>query len=213
MKARTGTLRQRMREAATEEMLHAAERVMTRKGYHQSTMQEIAAEAGCATGTFYLYFKTKEVLFEAVLLRHARNMYGEAMTAFKSPDDPLKKIYRGSEIILNYVNKHRRFFRLFFSEMPMRHRLIEKSLSVPVAREHLAYKKLELTEIRKAQRAGLIRKDIPAEELQYFMDDVGFNVVDRSIFSPKISTVARQIKLMWGLISGGIGAEGNHARP
>ena len=42
---------QEEKRAAFTRMLDAAERCMIEHGYEQSTMQQIAAEAGCATGT------------------------------------------------------------------------------------------------------------------------------------------------------------------
>jgi AcrR family transcriptional regulator len=41
-----------------------AARVFARKGYHETAVKDITLEAGISVGTFYLYFKNKEDLFE-----------------------------------------------------------------------------------------------------------------------------------------------------
>ena len=47
------------------QILDAAIRVFARQGFHQSTVAQIAKEAGVADGTIYLYFKSKDdILFQ-----------------------------------------------------------------------------------------------------------------------------------------------------
>ncbi len=53
----------------TQQIVDAALRVFTRKGVHQSSVDEIVAEAGVSKGLVYLYFKGKEALIEAVMKR------------------------------------------------------------------------------------------------------------------------------------------------
>jgi TetR/AcrR family fatty acid metabolism transcriptional regulator len=42
------------------QILEAAVKVFARQGFHQSTVAQIAKEAGVADGTIYLYFKNKD---------------------------------------------------------------------------------------------------------------------------------------------------------
>ncbi|MCB2227796.1 MAG: TetR/AcrR family transcriptional regulator [Desulfarculaceae bacterium] len=49
-------------EARKEQILKAAERIFARKGYHDSTIAEIAKEAHVSEGSIYEYFDTKEKL-------------------------------------------------------------------------------------------------------------------------------------------------------
>ena len=44
------------------QILEAAVRVFARQGFHQSTVAQIAKDAGVADGTIYLYFKSKDDL-------------------------------------------------------------------------------------------------------------------------------------------------------
>jgi AcrR family transcriptional regulator len=56
---------QRRPTQRSEEITAAALRVFTRRGLHQTTLEDVAKEAGISKGTIYLYFKSKEDLFIA----------------------------------------------------------------------------------------------------------------------------------------------------
>jgi AcrR family transcriptional regulator len=60
----------RVPEQRFPDLLDAATRIFIGQGYRRTQMADIAAEAGVAKGTVYLYFESKEALFDAVL-RHA----------------------------------------------------------------------------------------------------------------------------------------------
>src|ERR1700730_7495747 len=51
------------------EVLQAARRIFARLGYSATNVEDIAREAGMAKGTIYLYFKSKEEVFAAMLAR------------------------------------------------------------------------------------------------------------------------------------------------
>jgi AcrR family transcriptional regulator len=58
----------RRREACREAILHAAERVIVRKGYSATTMDDIAREAQFSKATLYKYFPGKgEIVFEIIV--------------------------------------------------------------------------------------------------------------------------------------------------
>ena len=53
-------------EARTNQILDAAWVCFAERGYHKSTMQDIAAKAGLSTGAIYLYYESKEALLLAI---------------------------------------------------------------------------------------------------------------------------------------------------
>jgi TetR/AcrR family fatty acid metabolism transcriptional regulator len=52
------------KEARREHILRSAMRCFGRRGYHATTVDDIAAEAGVSKGTPYVYFESKEALFQ-----------------------------------------------------------------------------------------------------------------------------------------------------
>ncbi|BBH70550.1 TetR family transcriptional regulator [Actinoplanes sp. OR16] len=52
--------------ARRQQILDAAVRCFLRKGFHQSSMQDVIKEAGLSVGAFYRYFKSKNELITAI---------------------------------------------------------------------------------------------------------------------------------------------------
>jgi AcrR family transcriptional regulator len=59
----------RRREATREQLLATADRCFLERGYHGSTVEWLAAEAGYTTGAIYSSFGGKAGLFEAIVER------------------------------------------------------------------------------------------------------------------------------------------------
>src|ERR1043166_8689151 len=52
-----------------DDILEAAERCFVRAGFHQTSMQEICAEAGMSAGNLYRYFPSKEAIIAGIAER------------------------------------------------------------------------------------------------------------------------------------------------
>jgi TetR/AcrR family fatty acid metabolism transcriptional regulator len=60
------SLKERQRQERENLILQIAEEVLLEKGYHETSMDEIAARVGVAKGTVYLHFPSKEELVVAI---------------------------------------------------------------------------------------------------------------------------------------------------
>jgi AcrR family transcriptional regulator len=58
------------------QILEAARDVFARRGYNQTTIDDIVAHAGVARGTFYLYFDDKRAVFSELIDRFAAQLTG-----------------------------------------------------------------------------------------------------------------------------------------
>ena len=59
--------RRRRKEARPQELTAAALELFTERGFAATRLEDIASRAGVSKGTLYLYFDSKEALFEAVI--------------------------------------------------------------------------------------------------------------------------------------------------
>ena len=88
--------RRRRKEARPQEIADAAVRCFVDRGYAATTVADIAREAGVAKGTVYVYFPTKEALFEeAVRSRIApvfKRVRGDGSPGALSASDRLRAI-------------------------------------------------------------------------------------------------------------------------
>jgi AcrR family transcriptional regulator len=69
------------------QIVDAAARVMSRKGYGGTTMKDVAAEAGIAPGLIHYYFDSKEDLLLAVTKSLCEQMRRDAEEAFAAAGD------------------------------------------------------------------------------------------------------------------------------
>jgi AcrR family transcriptional regulator len=75
------------REATREEVLAAAARVFARRGFHGTSLEAIAEEAGFSRGAVYYNFADKEELFLELLDRRCAERAQDLREAFAGADD------------------------------------------------------------------------------------------------------------------------------
>jgi AcrR family transcriptional regulator len=61
--------KEREKERRRQQIMVAAKRVFSEKGFTKATMEDIAQEAELSPGTLYLYFRNKEELYASLSLR------------------------------------------------------------------------------------------------------------------------------------------------
>jgi AcrR family transcriptional regulator len=88
--------KEREKERRRQQIIVAAKRVFSEKGFNKATMEDIAKEAELSPGTLYLYFKNKEELYASLSLRilqylHIRVTHVNEETTL-SPEEKLKAL-------------------------------------------------------------------------------------------------------------------------
>jgi TetR/AcrR family transcriptional regulator len=74
----------RRKEARPGELLDAALDLFVAKGFAATRAEEVAAKAGVSKGTLFLYFKSKEELFEAVVRENIGNQINQGLAELES---------------------------------------------------------------------------------------------------------------------------------
>lgn len=153
-----------------EHLLRAAADVIVRLGYDKTTMSDIAAAAGVSRGTVYLYFKSKDDLFEALLswefLQYAR-IWLEALEA-----DPRGGTMGG-------------YYRAAFHAMsrrPLMGSIIRRDLRVlgnylrKPGNVFAAFESGSATTdlIRALQTAGAVRPDLDPAVVAYIVESISY---------------------------------------
>jgi AcrR family transcriptional regulator len=107
--------RQDRRRARTRaELLAAAKRLLASKGFHGTKIADIAAAADVGTGTFYLYFPTKEALFEDLVKETALRMKEEIDRAKDAVEDPRDQARVATETFFRFADRNRDVFKILF---------------------------------------------------------------------------------------------------
>jgi AcrR family transcriptional regulator len=75
------------------EIIAAALKVFARKGFHETCVEDVAVQAKIAKGTLYLYFKSKETIYEAALdhaMEQLEAAVNEQMQTAQSAEDKVR---------------------------------------------------------------------------------------------------------------------------
>lgn len=207
-------LRDKKRELIASTFVEAAEKVFCEHGFDRATMSQIASAAGCAAGTLYLYFKSKEDLFNALVTKHAREIGRVIANTLDAAPDPRTGLREIQRQVAFYHANHPGFFRVFYTADLGPRPTIADCLPPDALAEYLESKQLEIKAAQRAQRLGLLRSDLPAEELIEFMHTSCMAAFARWATAKTPLDPEAQAERMWKLVSGGIiGATGESATP
>jgi len=114
--------------ARKQAILDAALSVFAEGGFEAARLDDVAARAGVAKGTLYLYFKDKETLFEEVVRNSASPILERIGTLATAPDAPfdmvLKALYSVFEMEVLGTNR-KLLIRLIIAEGPRFPRIAE----------------------------------------------------------------------------------------
>jgi AcrR family transcriptional regulator len=95
------------RAVREQQMLDAAVRVFSRRGFHAASMDDVAEQAGISKPMVYAYLGTKEELFVACLHREGTRLM-EAIARIVEPDLPVdEQLWRGLRAFFAFVGAHR----------------------------------------------------------------------------------------------------------
>ena len=83
--------KEREKERRRQQIIVAAKRVFSEKGFNKATMEDIAKEAELSPGTLYLYFKNKEELYASLSLRILQYLHIRVTHVNKETELPPRK--------------------------------------------------------------------------------------------------------------------------
>lgn len=107
---------QRRREKTRAELLEAAKRVLGAKGYHQTKISDIAAEADVGVGTFYLHYENKEALFLELVQETAQRLKATLDRARAGGATPVEQSTLSCAEFFRFAQDNRETFRILFGE-------------------------------------------------------------------------------------------------
>jgi AcrR family transcriptional regulator len=92
--------------------IDAAERLFLQNGFENTSIDEIAKEAGMTKRTLYQYFINKEDLFYAVTLKGAKILLSSYEEAMEHGSTTLEKIRLGNKAYLKFYKNYIGMFKL-----------------------------------------------------------------------------------------------------
>lgn len=109
-------LQQDRAHARQQRILDAALRVFSRKGYRDTSVDEIANESRTSKGGIYFHFPGKETILLHLLDRTVSRLRDKIDAALAAHDDPIAKADAALLAVLRTFAKHRALARFFMVE-------------------------------------------------------------------------------------------------
>lgn len=135
-------------------ILAAAVRTFGTRGYHEARIAEIAAQAGVAEGTVYLYFQNKEDLLGVVFDETMDEVLAEGRQIVRADLPAAERLARMVELHVGFLGGDRDLASVFQIELRRSARLVERfsrSKLVEYFRmlDHVLRQGIEKGELRK----------------------------------------------------------------
>jgi AcrR family transcriptional regulator len=136
-----------------DEILKAAMHLFANRGFHETSMSEVAREARVSKALIFWHFKTKEELFVAVLNRLLEPYFIDFAEEAAAMDERAQ-IQKLVEFYLLFVRDNASSVRFFLAQMLQDQRLSE-SLNDQVLKLYTGYRAMLIELIASAQQKGI----------------------------------------------------------
>jgi AcrR family transcriptional regulator len=150
-----------------DEILRAAMQLFANRGFHETSMSEVAREAHVSKALIFWHFKTKEELFIAVLNRLLEPYFID-FTEEAAAMDERAQILKLVESYLSFVRDNASSVRFFIAQMLHDQRLSE-SLNEQVLKLYSGYRAMLVDLIASAQQKGVCARRTAPESAAAFL--------------------------------------------
>jgi AcrR family transcriptional regulator len=191
-------------EFRQSEIITAARKVFAEKGYVAATVDEIASRAGLAKGTIYVYFTSKEQIYNAVLADDLEAVRKLTLEKIAAVETVFEKISAYVKVRFEYCEARRDFFRIMFIESSS-----SPVLSKAKAREWLREPMRLLTVAIEHAIAGNQIRHWPAETLAWTIADLTTGALQRRLVTTPAATVREDIDFLIDFIYAAIRPAGS----
>ena len=162
-------------------ILEAAVKVFARQGFNQSTVAQIAQEAGVADGTIYLYFKNKDDILVQFFSYRTKQVFDLFRAEVNKADSSLNKLRNLIRRHLTEFQRDRDMAVVYQVETHQNSRLAESQ----IREMSKMYQDLVSEIIEAGQQEGNIRKDLYVSLVKRFILGAVDEVINTWLHSDK----------------------------
>lgn len=118
------------------EILGAAERLFSSKGFYKTTMRDVAKAAEFGVGTVYKFFESKERLYLLLIENKLDEFHKRIKREVSEKQGTLEKVRALIGIWLEFFETNRDFFKIFISEIDQQRFTLRKRLGEKLFKKH-----------------------------------------------------------------------------
>jgi len=140
-------------EQRRDEIIKAAGRVFSQKGYHQTTIRDISNASGLTIGTIYNYVKKKEDILYLVYNKLTSILTKALIEKIQPGDDPVEQLTKAVESIIQIAWEYQELIILMYQETAA----LDKESLYNVLKRESDYVSLIEQILQKGRRTGVIK--------------------------------------------------------
>ena len=166
-------------------LLDAARDVFTSQGYADSNVTEITRSAGVGYGSFYIYFSSREDIFETVAFDAMHRVHAES----RAPDsvtDPVERFTLENRLFFRNYREHARLFELADVRAS-----VDESFGARWYAVHAEFVARMAKALQKLKRQGLIDKSV---DTRYTAEAITA-MIERTAFFASLDTGLAEARL------------------
>ena len=182
-------------------ILEAAVKVFARQGFYQSTVAQIAKEAGVADGTIYLYFKNKDDILVQFFSYRTKQVFDRFQAEVNKADNSSDKLRNLIRRHLTEFQRDRDMAVVYQVETHQSSRLAESQIRDMSA----MYQDLVSEIVELGQQEGSIRKDLYVGLVKRFILGAVDEVINTWLHSEKEYDLVSMADPLVDLFISGIG--------
>jgi TetR/AcrR family transcriptional regulator, fatty acid metabolism regulator protein len=165
-----------------QRILDAAVEVIAENGYFHSPVSAIAARAGVADGTIYLYFKSKDDVLRTAIDKMYERFFGQVAKQFETLRGPREQLEYIAQVHLETHAVNRNLAILMQTEVRQSAKFIAE-----FSRHHLVkYIGVVREVIRRGQKDGIFRADVSDGVVAHCMFGAIDELLSSAVFTGRV---------------------------
>ena len=184
--------------------MEAAEVVFAEKGFHRSTMEDVAERAEFSIGTLYNFFSSKEELYLSLMEMRIQQLNLEANAALDEASDPEEMIRRYIQAKIGLSFKYESFAKLYTRE-----RMGDRFSNADLWREKMGplfeqvLKRLTGA-FQEGIEAGRFRSDLDPVDMAIALDGMTDEFMFEWLVNPERMKLKKKYEVICDLIFDGV---------
>lgn len=168
-------LRQQKSQLRRERILRVATHVFSKKGYRATRVDDIAREAEVSKGLIYMFFSSKQYLFEAVLKHELLVWLEQTAQLASDPEDPLAEMQRMFTVVFDLLRNNPNLQTILGDESA------ELKRYWPVLKQiNLRWRKRVIALLREGVAKGQFRPDLDISRIADIIHSLQRTYLDRA---------------------------------
>ncbi len=183
-----------------EAILRAAIKVFAGKGFFNSKVADIAAQAGIADGTVYLYFKSKDEILHSIFDRAMSEFIAEGRKELTAIEDPTERLRKIAQLHLEKLGADRDLAVVFQVELRGSTKFMQEFSAAGFG----GYLDIIRSTIEDGQRSDDFRSDVKAVIAAKILYGALDEMVTNWILSKKSYPLAPMAEHVMAIFLGGV---------